>query len=200
MGRKKTILTSDQVDALERSFRDEIKLEDQQPVGRSTEQRKNRVKLDPERKMKLSKELGLHPRQVATWFQNRRARLKGKQLERLYNVLQQDYEVVSMEKKHLQQEVMELKEKLDGRQSMNASIGYMEHRSEVQTGSNIADYESIRTSVAVNCSNDEEQRRTSNSNTKISGRSSCFFSDEVTGGTRGWLTLASAEWAELHED
>ncbi|XP_026431542.1 putative homeobox-leucine zipper protein ATHB-51 [Papaver somniferum] len=209
MTRKKTMLTSEQVDALERSFRDEIKLEEQQSTGRFTELRKNRVKLDPERKMKLSKELGLHPRQVATWFQNRRARLKGKQLERLYNVLQQDYEVVSREKQHLQQEgitictytkVLELKEKLDGRQSMKASIGYMEHGSQVQAESNVDDNGSIRTSSAVQCSNDVEQRRTSNSNTQISGRNSYFLSDDATGGTRGWLTLAPAAGMELHED
>lgn len=200
MTRKKTMLTSEQVDALERSFRDEIKLEEQQSTGRFTELRKNRVKLDPERKMKLSKELGLHPRQVATWFQNRRARLKGKQLERLYNVLQQDYEIVSREKQHLQQEVLELKEKLDGRQSMKASIGYMEHGSQVQAESNVDDNGSIRTSAAVQCSNDVEQRRTSNSNTQISGRNSYFLSDEATGGTRGWLTLAPAAGMELHED
>ncbi|KAI3966646.1 hypothetical protein MKW92_030389, partial [Papaver armeniacum] len=79
----------------------DIQLEQQQPTGSTIELRKNRVKLEPERKLRLSKELGLHPRQVATWFQNRRARLKGKEVERLYNVLKQDYEVVLRENQHL---------------------------------------------------------------------------------------------------
>ncbi|KAI3966644.1 hypothetical protein MKW92_030387 [Papaver armeniacum] len=103
--RKKTKLTSEQVEALERSFQEDIQLEQQQPTGSTIELRKNRVKLEPERKLKLSKELGLHPRQVATWFQNRRARLKGKEVERLYNVLKQDYEAILRENQHLHLEV-----------------------------------------------------------------------------------------------
>jgi homeobox-leucine zipper protein len=69
---KKRRLTFDQVRALERNFEMENKLE-------------------PERKMQLAKELGLRPRQVAVWFQNRRARWKTKQLERDYETLAQDY-------------------------------------------------------------------------------------------------------------
>ncbi|GMI80940.1 homeobox 51, LATE MERISTEM IDENTITY1 [Hibiscus trionum] len=87
---KKKRLTSEQLDSLERSFQEEIKL-------------------DPDRKMKLSRELGLQPRQIAVWFQNRRARWKAKQLERLYDTLKQDYDVISREKQKLQDEVMKLK-------------------------------------------------------------------------------------------
>ncbi|KAM0978648.1 hypothetical protein FF1_014593 [Malus domestica] len=87
---KKKRLTSDQLESLERSFEEEIKL-------------------DPVRKMKLSRELGLQPRQIAVWFQNRRARWKAKQLERLYDALKQEYDVVSKEKQKLQEEVMKLK-------------------------------------------------------------------------------------------
>ncbi|KAK8486001.1 hypothetical protein V6N13_103621 [Hibiscus sabdariffa] len=87
---KKKRLTSDQLDSLERSFQEEIKL-------------------DPDRKMKLSRELGLQPRQIAVWFQNRRARWKAKQLERLYDTLKQEYDVISREKQKLQDEVMKLK-------------------------------------------------------------------------------------------
>lgn len=83
---KKKRLTSDQLDSLERSFQEEIKL-------------------DPDRKMKLSRELGLQPRQIAVWFQNRRARWKAKQLERLYDALKQEFDVVSVEKQKLQEEV-----------------------------------------------------------------------------------------------
>ncbi|KAL5060130.1 hypothetical protein RYX36_031734 [Vicia faba] len=65
---KKKRLTSNQIDLLERCFQEEIKLE-------------------PERKMKLSRELGLQPRQIAVWFQNRRTRWKTKQLEHSYDVM-----------------------------------------------------------------------------------------------------------------
>lgn len=83
---KKKRLTNNQIELLERSFQEEIKL-------------------DPERKMKLSRELGLQPRQIAVWFQNRRTRWKTKQLEHLYDVLKHQYDVVSNEKQKLQEEV-----------------------------------------------------------------------------------------------
>ncbi|KAI3724047.1 hypothetical protein L2E82_35812 [Cichorium intybus] len=83
---KKKRLTSEQLEALENSFQDEIKLE-------------------PDRKMKLAHELGLQPRQIAVWFQNRRARWKAKQLERLYDALKQEFDAVFREKQKLQDEI-----------------------------------------------------------------------------------------------
>jgi homeobox-leucine zipper protein len=74
-GEKKRRLSSEQVRALERSFEVENKLE-------------------PERKARLARDLGLQPRQVAVWFQNRRARWKTKQLERDYSALRQSYDAL----------------------------------------------------------------------------------------------------------
>ena len=45
------------------------------------------ARLEPRKKLKLASELGLQPRQVAIWFQNKRARWKSKQLERDYSLL-----------------------------------------------------------------------------------------------------------------
>ncbi|XWS68875.1 hypothetical protein CRYUN_Cryun04dG0131400 [Craigia yunnanensis] len=97
---KKRRLSATQVQFLERSFEVENKLE-------------------PERKVQLAKELGLQPRQVAIWFQNRRARFKNKQLEKdydslkaSYDKLKADYDNLLKEKDDLKNEVLALKEKL----------------------------------------------------------------------------------------
>jgi homeobox-leucine zipper protein len=74
-GEKKRRLGTEQVRALERSFETENKLE-------------------PERKARLARDLGLQPRQVAVWFQNRRARWKTKQLERDYVALRHSYDAL----------------------------------------------------------------------------------------------------------
>ncbi|XP_068635682.1 homeobox-leucine zipper protein HAT5-like [Aristolochia californica] len=97
---KKRRLTADQVQFLERNFEVENKLE-------------------PDRKIQLAKDLGLQPRQVAIWFQNRRARWKTKQLEKdyealktSYNGLKIDYENLLQEKEKLKTEVNDLADKL----------------------------------------------------------------------------------------
>lgn len=97
---KKRRLSVDQVRFLEKSFELENKLE-------------------PERKVSLAKDLGLQPRQVAIWFQNRRARWKSKQLEKDYEVLHASYNSLKVnydnllrEKDSLRAEVLLLTDKL----------------------------------------------------------------------------------------
>ncbi|KAJ4876921.1 Homeobox-leucine zipper protein ATHB-21 [Raphanus sativus] len=90
---RKRKLSEEQVRMLEMSFGDEHKLES-------------------ERKDRLAKELGLDPRQVAVWFQNRRARWKNKRLEDEYTRLKNAHENVVVEKHRLDSEVLHLKEQL----------------------------------------------------------------------------------------
>ncbi|XP_057514287.1 homeobox-leucine zipper protein HAT5-like [Actinidia eriantha] len=104
---KKRRLSPDQVRFLERSFEVENKLE-------------------PERKIQLAKDLGLQPRQVAIWFQNRRARWKTKQLEKDYQVLESsfnslraEYDSLLKEKDKLKSEVLNLTDKLLLKQKQN---------------------------------------------------------------------------------
>ncbi|WCJ21789.1 Homeobox-leucine zipper protein family [Euphorbia peplus] len=106
-GKKRRLLAS-QVQFLERNFEVENKLE-------------------PERKIQLAKELGLQPRQVAIWFQNRRARYKNKQLEKDYDSLKSsydklklDYDKLLKEKENLKNQFGTLKEKLDKAENAEA--------------------------------------------------------------------------------
>lgn len=87
---KKRRLTADQVQFLERNFELENKLE-------------------PERKIQLARDLGLQPRQVAIWFQNRRARWKTKQLEKDYQVLKASYDSLKTDYENLLKETDKLK-------------------------------------------------------------------------------------------
>ncbi|TKY58793.1 Homeobox-leucine zipper protein HAT5 [Spatholobus suberectus] len=95
---KKRRLTSEQVQVLESNFEVENKLE-------------------PERKVQLAKELGMQPRQVAIWFQNRRARFKTKQLEKDYDRLKDGYDILKRDYDNLLQENDKLKEEVNSLKS-----------------------------------------------------------------------------------
>lgn len=134
---KKRRLTFDQVRSLEENFGMENKLE-------------------PERKMQLAKELGLRPRQVAVWFQNRRARWKTKQLERDYETLAQDYkrlkadyDLVLGEKNSLRGELQRLTGSAEARSSPTVVVGLPNKETAETSGSSnsshVLDAESPRT-------------------------------------------------------
>ncbi|KAK1282067.1 Homeobox-leucine zipper protein HOX16 [Acorus calamus] len=114
---KKRRLSSEQVQFLERSFENENKLE-------------------PERKVQLAKDLGLQPRQVAIWFQNRRARWKTKQLQKDYDALKAsydglkaDYDCLLNEKEKLKAEVILYTEKLLQREQERGNMDPNDHAS-----------------------------------------------------------------------
>ncbi|KAL9240566.1 hypothetical protein vseg_014769 [Gypsophila vaccaria] len=50
------------------------------------------TKLEPRKKVQVARELGLQPRQVAIWFQNKRARWKSKEIEKNYRILKSSYD------------------------------------------------------------------------------------------------------------
>ncbi|XP_010477787.1 PREDICTED: homeobox-leucine zipper protein ATHB-23-like isoform X1 [Camelina sativa] len=83
MGEKKRRLNMEQLKTLEKNFE----------IGN---------KLESDRKIELARALGLQPRQIAIWFQNRRARSKTKQLEKDYDILKRQFESLSDENEVLQ--------------------------------------------------------------------------------------------------
>ncbi|XP_038892732.1 homeobox-leucine zipper protein ATHB-54 [Benincasa hispida] len=93
-GGKKRRLTVDQVRLLEKNFNDEIKLEH-------------------ERKVQIAEEIGLRPRQVAVWFQNRRARSKTKRIESDYESLSVEYDKLKNDFDSLLKVNQELKAEVD---------------------------------------------------------------------------------------
>ncbi|KAF5477492.1 hypothetical protein F2P56_004128, partial [Juglans regia] len=88
--RKKLRLSKDQSAILEDSF-------------------KEHNTLNPKQKLALAKQLGLRPRQVEVWFQNRRARTKLKQTEVDCEFLKRCCENLTDENRRLQKEVQELR-------------------------------------------------------------------------------------------
>uniref|UniRef100_M8BGR6 Homeobox-leucine zipper protein n=1 Tax=Aegilops tauschii TaxID=37682 RepID=M8BGR6_AEGTA len=90
---KKRRLSDEQAQFLEMSFRKERKLE-------------------TPRKVQLAAELGLDTKQVAVWFQTRRARYKSKLIEEEFSKLRAAHDAVVVHNCRLEAELLRLKERL----------------------------------------------------------------------------------------
>nr|GMD09078.1 homeobox-leucine zipper protein ATHB-52-like [Ipomoea batatas] len=111
-------LTQDQVRLLEISF-------------------KANSKLDPDRKSQLAQELGLPPRQVAIWYQNKRARWKSQSLEVDHKAMQQRLSGVVADNERLGKEVQRLREELSRTQEMLFSLNAAAYSSLSSSGDEV---------------------------------------------------------------
>ncbi|MCO5577164.1 hypothetical protein L7F22_030988 [Adiantum nelumboides] len=109
MKRRSKRLSGEQVRALEKAF-------------------KESNKLGLERKGKLARELNLQARQIAVWFQNRRARCKTKQMENDYDGLKHHLDSLTaqrdqllQDKERLQAQVSSLQHQLNARENTGDS-------------------------------------------------------------------------------
>lgn len=75
-------------------------------------------KLDSDRKLQLAQELAIPPRQVAIWYQNKRARWKNQSLELEFKALQLRLDTALGDKRKLEREVERLKQELHKAQEL----------------------------------------------------------------------------------
>ena len=78
-------------------------------------------KLDSTRKSQLAQELGVPARQIAIWYQNKRARWRTQSLETEHKTLQDRLERVSSDKNRLEREVERLQGELEKAKDMLVS-------------------------------------------------------------------------------
>lgn len=101
-------------------------------------------RLEPERKLKIAEEIGLQPRQVAIWFQNRRARWKTKRLEKDYDLLKSNYDALKMEHDNLEKARAALNDEIKGLKEQLGEVNGMKKKAILfETDANISEQSKI---------------------------------------------------------
>ncbi|KAH7688948.1 homeobox-leucine zipper protein [Dioscorea alata] len=164
---KKRRLTPEQVRLLERSFEAENKLE-------------------PERKTELARQLGLQPRQVAVWFQNRRARWKTKQLERdfdrlkaSYDTLLADRDALRQDNERLRSQVATLSEKLQGKE---VAPGIVDVKQDVHAAEIIEEKVPVKAEDRLSIGSGGSAVVDGERNQLVDSSGESYFHDEYQGG------------------
>lgn len=102
--RKKRKMKNVDDDDDDKLFKFKRKLSEQQTMFLESKFKED-MKLDFGRKLHLASEMGLDPKQVAVWFQNKRARWKNKQMEDRYAKLKSQHQEILFQKCHLESQV-----------------------------------------------------------------------------------------------
>ncbi|KAJ4846345.1 hypothetical protein Tsubulata_005943 [Turnera subulata] len=159
----------------------------------------------PESRMKqqLATDLGLQPRQVAIWFQNRRARLKTKQIERDYSILKQSYDALASnfeslkrENQSLQSQLQKLKTPhLKQLETRSNEPDQTESSGDDRSGSKDVEFESKEKSTLLleGCGH-REDNTTSTDHNSISIESTGEESDILDLAEGREATLTSSDW------
>ncbi|CAO2838537.1 unnamed protein product [Amaranthus hypochondriacus] len=99
------------------------------------------TKLEPRKKVQVARELGLQPRQVAIWFQNKRARWKSKEIEKNYRVLKANYEnlktrleTIKKERESLQEQLQELRSLLGKSHDRDSDKDFVSNSRDISRG------------------------------------------------------------------
>uniref|UniRef100_A0ACD5XZY1 Uncharacterized protein n=1 Tax=Avena sativa TaxID=4498 RepID=A0ACD5XZY1_AVESA len=108
------------------------------------------TKLEPRQKLQLARDLSLQPRQVAIWFQNKRARWKSKQLERQYAALRDDYDALLASYDQLKKDKLALLTQLEKLAEM------LQQEPRPQGGGNAGAGEDVRSAVAAMSMKEED--------------------------------------------
>ncbi|XP_021905273.1 homeobox-leucine zipper protein ATHB-20-like [Carica papaya] len=176
-GEKKKRLNLEQVKALEKSFE----------LGN---------KLEPERKMQLAKALGLQPRQIAIWFQNRRARWKTKQLEKDYEILKKQFEALKADNDALQAQNNKLNAELLALKNKDCNEMNVKKEADQGSWSNVSDsscdinLDISRTAAVVSSS--------PVSSSQLSGRNFLSSSSSIRPPTSMTQLLQASSRSDLH--